>query len=474
MDISSLCSTWWSRVTLSARSEQQIFVRRLLGLLDWDMPMPFTPPMAAAEMGAITYLLRSNGRSTVAACFLPPGLLESPSAVIARDLDCCPATRVLLDDLRSPAIHYLLICDLGRAYLYDAHTEELLEWSDDAGTFASRFQSLLKRGRVIHGALEDLRRPSRNTSAKQLREWSLGWSDRLESSWRVPADQAGILFDRLCAVYAVRAHDVFRRTRQRLLSRFEELVREALQGPERSGIGRSLVCLFHDMWLDWRIGLFSPCAALDSALEDDQLARAWLREALLHGCHKFTTATLLESFNFGDPAEKMRVRMVPEENPDREAYLYGHGMDNVDAARVVVDVAEEGYRAALFWFDRVVAWYDQLSAEFDRKAARTAETAADADLFAWSAVNAERPSACVDSLAHACGRGFGVLWSTPRQFRITRLLLTMHLIHRYAERKETVERLPDFEPLLERRHAALPPDQVLIPRRRVSSDPQSQ
>jgi len=473
MDISSLCNTWWTRVTSSARSEQQVFVRRLLGLLDWDMPMPFTPPPAAEEMGAITYLLRSNGRSTVAACFLPPGLLESPSAVIARGLDCCPATRRLLDDLRSAAIHYLLVSDLGRAYLYDAHSEELLEWSDDAGAFETRFQSLLKRGRVIHGVLEDLRRPSRNVSAKQLREWSLAWSDRLESSWRVPADQAGILFDRLCAVYAVRTHNVFRRTRQRLLTRFEELVRESLNGPERPGIGRDLVRLFHDMWLDWRIGLFSPCAALDSALEEDQLARAWLREALLHGCHKFTTSTLLESFNFGDPAEKMRVRMVPEENPDRETYLYGHGLDNVDSARVVVDVAEEGYRAALFWFDRVVALYDQLTAEFDRKAARTAETEADADLFAWSAVNAGRPSACVDSLAHACNRGFGVLWSTPRQFRIARLLLTMHLIHRYAERNETVERLPDFEPLLERRPATLPPDRVLAPRRRVSSDTDS-
>ncbi|MBP9004397.1 MAG: hypothetical protein KBH78_12305 [Candidatus Hydrogenedentes bacterium] len=470
MDISSLCNTWWNRVTTSARSEQQGFVRRLLGLLDWDMPMPFTPPPAAEEMGAITYLLRSNGRSTVAACFLPPGLLESPSAVIARGLDCCPAVRVLLDDLRSPAIHYLFISDLGRAYLYDAHTEELLEWSDDAGSFEARFQPLLKRGRVIHGALEELRRPSRNASAKQLREWALAWADRLESSYRVPSDQAGGLFDRLCVLYATREYHMFRRTRQRLLSRFDELVREAQNGPDRSGIGRDLVRLFHDMWLDWRVGLFAPCAPLDNALEEDALARAWLREALLHGRHKFTTATLLESFNYGDPAEKMRVRMVPEENPDREAYLYGHGLDNVDAARVVVDVAEEGYRAVLFWFDRVVALYDRLTAEFDRRAARSTDTGSEADLFAWSEANAGRPSACVDSLAHACGRGFGVLWSTPRQFRIARLLLTMHLIHRYAERNEPVERLPEFETLMERRPAVLSPDRVLTPRRRVSSD----
>ncbi len=473
MDISSLCNTWWSRVTSSARSEQQVFVRRLLALLDWDMPMPFTPPPAAEEMGAITYLLRGNGRSTVAACFLPPGLLESPSSVAARGLDCCPTTRVLLDALRSPAIHYLFISDLGRAYFYDAHTEELLVWSDDTAAFESKFQPLLKKGRVIHGILEELRRPSRNTSARQLREWALAWSDRLASSCRISGEHAGLLFDRLCVIYAVRGNNVFRRTRQRLLSRFEALAREAQHGAERSGTGRDLVCLFHDMWLDWRIGVFSPCAPLDHALEDDAITRAWLREALLHGQHKFTTATLLESFNYGDPVEKMRVRMVPEENPDREAYLYGHGLENVDAARILVDVAEEGYRAALFWFDRVVALYDQLTAEFDRKASKAAETAAETDLFAWSAANEGRPAACEDSLAHACHRGFGVLWSTPRQQRITRLLLTLHLINRYAERNESVERLPEFESLLEKRPQHLPPDRVLAPRKQAAVDPEA-
>ncbi|NLF57307.1 MAG: hypothetical protein GX580_06685 [Candidatus Hydrogenedens sp.] len=454
-DIAKLCESWWEKLADATRMEQQSYVRRLLELLGWEDHLPFTPKPAAAALSALPCLLRGDGQCMVAAYFLPPGALDSPASVVERGLDHCPATKALLDETRAPGIHYLLATDLHRSYLYDARTEELLLHADDPRVFNADLAPALRRQNVERGSLEDLRRQPRSVVARRLREWNQRWAEHLRREGRISEEAASLPGDRLCVARFLFGHDILRRTRDRLARRFGELVARA-SGVSPRGCGADLVRLFHDMWLDWRVELFAPCPELDTLLARDDIAAPWLREAGLLGRNKFTLAAVLESFNHGDPAEKMRVRMVPEENEERDLYLARLTLDTVDAARVAVDVTEEGYRAVTHWFDRLVAAYDRLDTEFDRHSRAAAPPVDDLDLFAWSEMDARRPAACADKLGHACSRGLTVYCAGARQRRVSLLLLTLHLISRLESRHEAADRLPDAARALAERPRVLP------------------
>ena len=455
-DIAQLCASWRDQLADAARGGQQQFAVRLLGLLGWDQPIPFSPRPAAEGMSSWPCLLRGDGQCIVAAHFLPPGVLDPPGAAVERGLDFCPATRALLEETSGPNVDYLLATDLHRSYLYDARTAELLLWSDDPRGFNTELAPALRRDQVVQGSLENLRREPRSAVARRLREWMHRWEAHLCRDGRVTEERAGLLFDRLCVARFLFDREILRRTRHRLRERYLELAARA-EGPSPRHCGRDLVALFHDMWLDWRSGLFAPAPDLDAALAQDDTAAAWLRETTLLARNKFTIPTILECFNYGDPAEKMRVRMVPEENEDRDEYLARQTLETVDAARVAVDVAEEGYRAVTHWFDRLVAVYDRLDAEFDLRSRAAAPPAGEVDLFAWSERDARRPAACLDKTGYACGAGLSVRCGDARQRRVARLLLTLHLAAVLDARHEPANRLPAIDHLFgETPHASGP------------------
>ena len=462
LDIMKLCESWWGRLADATRVEQQAFVRRLLDLLGWEEPLPFSPRQGAAAMGAATYLLQAGNGATTAAFFLPPGALEPPTPLVDRGLDFCPATRVLVEETRSPGVQYLLATDLFRSYLYDLRTDELLLFADEPRTFNLELAPVLQRPRVLEGSLEDLRRQPRSMAARRLREWSQRWIDTLCMRGRIGEETASLALDRLFVMRFLFGHDVMRRTRARLQQRYEALAaRAAAPGGVPAGVGADLVRLFHDMWLDWGIDLFAPSADLDAALGRDDIAGPWLAESVLLSRGKLTIATALESFNHGDPSEKMRVRMVPDENEERDQFLARQSLETIDSARIVVDVTEEGYRAVLHWFDKMVALYDRLNLDFDRHARQITPPAREVDLFAWSEIDARRPAACTDRIAHAAAHGLGVYHSDARQQRIVRLLLTMHLISLYHQRREPVDRLPGLGSVLQRRPRVLTPGSIM-------------
>jgi hypothetical protein len=210
------------------------------------------------------------------------------------------------------------------------------------------------------------------------------------------------------------------------------------------------------MWFDWRLDLFEALPDLDRALEDDEIAVPLLREFTLLADNKFTFDTIVESFNFGDPTEKQRIRMVPDANDERDQYLAAQTLNTIDQARVEIEITEEGYRALTYWFDRVTQLYDRVENDF-RKMFYAAEqrkedvgTAPEKspDLFAWAVIDGERPRACADKFFHACAQGFGAFYSSPRQFRTARLVMTLHLIHRYHESAHAAERMPSLGQLL--------------------------
>jgi hypothetical protein len=465
-DIVRLCESWWDKLADATRLEQQTFIRRLLELLGWDQPIPFSPQPGAEQLGAVPYLLRAENQTTVAAYFLPPGTLEPPSTVMERGLDFCWATRTLCGETRSPGIHYVLVSDLHRTYLYDARTDELLAGTDDPRRFDAEIAPALKREAMDQGALDDLRRQPRSAVARRLREWSQRWTDTFVLRGRVSEETATLALDRLHVVRFLAEHDILRRTRWRLQKRFEDLIVLAENTPGRdSGCGARLVRLFHDMWLDWRIDLFAPMPELDAMLSRDDVAGPWLREAALLAQNKFTIPTILESFNHGDPAEKMRVRMVPEENEERDRYLAAQTLDTIDEARIEIDLAEEGYRAVFHWFDQVVALYDRLNLDFDHHARTAVPKTVELDLFEWSEIDARRPAACTDRLAHACAHGIGIYHADARQYRTARLLLTLHLISTYSQRHEAVDRLPSLGSVFMRRPAVMSAGRVMGVRR---------
>ncbi len=448
-EIAKLCESWWGRLTDSSKVEQRAYVMKLLALLDWDLPIPFSPRTTAEHLGALTYLLRGDGQTTIATYFLMPGALDAPSTVLEKGLDYCPATRALIGETKSPNINYVLISDLYRTYFYDLQTDELLLHADDPEVFNREIADYLNRGKVARGALEEIRREPRSVAARRLREWQERWKQSLGEYSRAPESALDILMDRLVIVRFLFQHDILRRTRRRLESRFMELVAEA--GTEsvaaRRECGGKLVRLFHDMWLDWGADIFRPFPELDELLENNELSAPLLKEFMLLAQTRFSIATILESFNYGDPTEKMRVRMVPDMNEERDTYLVRRCLENIDETRIEIDVHDEGYRAIFHWFDKLLAVYDRIALDFEAKAHQETPIQGNVDLFAWSELNAKRPAACVDKIGHACERGFGIHYTSEKQLRISRLLFMLHIITVCARKQQATEQLPPISSL---------------------------
>lgn len=442
VEITKLCESCRGHVADSSRANQQQYAEQLLRLLDWEMPIPFSPREAAVALSALPYLLRAGGQTCIGVYFLPPGLLDPPSSVVARGLDFCPVAKSLVEEAEACSMHYVLITDFHRSYFYEPKSQELLLHADDPRSFNQVLAPVLQRHQVERGALEEVRRQPRSSVARQLREWSQRWIDTFSQDLNLPVDSACLIIDRLLVIGFLFDHEILRRTKWRLQRRFLGLVERAF-GRSTPG-SDTLVKLFHDMGLDWRMDLFECRQDVDRALEQEGLTSALLREFSLLARNKFNVATVLEGFNCGEPAEKLRVRMVPDDNEERDRYLSRQTLESIDTARIEIDLMEEGYRSIFHWFDRVVAFYERLESDFDARTYRSVPQAQELDLFSWGALDASRPSACGDKLAYACEHGFGIYYSGPRQLRIARLLLTMHLISRYDQTKQPIDRFPSL------------------------------
>jgi len=455
LELKALCDAW--RTT---DLDLPDYARRFLHVLGWEFPLPFSPGEAVEATGTVPFLLRADSGAALAALFVRPGKLEPPSVLVGRGLDFCRMTRLLVNGMRALNIQYLLISDMNHAFLYDMKEDALLLFADSPREFREEIAPEICREAVNRGSLDALRRPPRSVMARQLREWRAHWATQFVQCTGCPEDSAQTLVDRLLTIRFVLAHKLFRRTRAHFENRFAELTRACWKG-EIGGCGETLSTIFHDMWFDWNIDLFQPDPDLERALSVDALAARLLVDASLISQSKIDIATVLESFNHGDPQEKMRVRMVPDSNEDREHYMATQSLHSIDDARIMVDLQEEGYRAIFFWFDRVVSLYERFTQVFEAQHEGDRGNVEGMDLFAWSAVDASRPEACGDVLAHACTHGFGIFCGDRRQYQIARLLFTMHLVERYGERSQPIERFPSFDAIFEERPEVLRADQVM-------------
>lgn len=466
-EITKLCETWWGKMADNTKADQQRFAEQLLSLLGWKGLVPLDPKPHLAHVSCITYMLRGGPQTCVAAHFVMPGALEPPANVTQQGLDFCATSRLLMAESAHLQADYAFITDLYRSYLYDARTEELLLTANTPPEFRKEFgdargaRDVLSRSNVERGALDEIRRQPRSHVARQLRQWCEHWVDALAGDQRLPDNLAWLVIDRLLVLRYLFDHDILKRTGWRLRQRFTGLAEKAFSNDTR-GCGKMLTALFHDIWFDWKAEVFSAEPALNAVLENDDVVAPLLREFSLHGRAKFSLATVLESFNHGDAAEKARVRMVPDENEEREIYLAKQNADTVDHAHFELDVADEGYRALFYWLDRLIELYDRLEIDFDSKTYREMPTPEDMDLFAWSELAQKRPDALADKFQHAIEHGLTVYYSTPRQLRTARLMLYLHLISKYDQTGHRFTEFPRIESVFKLRPRILEVDRKWI------------
>ncbi|MCX5757138.1 MAG: hypothetical protein NTU83_01260 [Candidatus Hydrogenedentes bacterium] len=440
-EITKLCESWWGKLADNTKEDQHRFAEQLLNLLGWRTVASIESKPVLAHVGSASYVLRGGAQIAVAAHFVMPGAIDPPSSLAKRGLDFCDTTRLLVNETRALNVDYAFITDLYRSYFYDARTDELLMSADSPAEFRRDMADPLRQADIESGSLEQLRRPPRTEVARHLHEWCHYWRESIVAHSGLADDAAFLAIDRL------------------LVLRY--LVGKAFSADSR-GCGRLLCGLFHDIWFDWKADLFAAEPAIDAVLEKDTVAVPLLKESALHSRTKFSIATILESFNYGEAAEKARVRMVPDANEDRERYLARQTLANIDEAHIEIDLADEGYRAILHWFDKLVSMYERLDVEFEQQAAQGVACMPEIDLFEWSEIAARRPQALTDRLQHAVERGMTVYYSAPRQLRTARLMLYLHVISRYHQSKQRFLSFPKIDAVFQKRPRVLEVDRKWI------------
>lgn len=460
VEITKLCESWWGKLANKSKPDQQTYAVQLLGLLGWPHPALVEPRPGLVHLSAVSYILRSDALVSVAAHFVLPGTLEPPSIMVDRGLDFCEATRLLVNESRLLNVDYAFITDLHRSYFYDTRSDELLLYTDASAGFRREFIPLLTRANVERGSLDEIRRQPRSHAARQLREWCHHWGTTIADNAYLPEEDGCLAIDRLLVLRYLFEHDILKRTGWYLRRRFSGVVGKAFSSDPR-GCGKLLCGLFHDIGFDWKAGLFAPVPVLDAVIEKDAIAVPLLKEFSLHSRSKFSIATILESFNYGEAAEKARVRMVPDANEEREEYLAKQTIGTIDQVHVEIDLADEGYRAIFHWFDKLVELYDHLETEFDTRVENMVGHD-ELDLFAWSEIAAKRPKALADKFQHTVEQAMTLYYSTPRQLRTARLMLYLHIISRYDQIKQRFTRFPQMDNTFKLRPKILDSDRKWI------------
>ncbi|MCP4639842.1 MAG: hypothetical protein GY851_05390 [bacterium] len=460
-DIQRLCENWWEGLANASSDDHLQFAHEFLQKHGWTDPVRVETRAQAVEPTAQSFLVREAKPVPLAAHFLPAGLLESPGSVVDRRLDFCPIARTLVTATRALDIRYAFVTDGYRFYLYDVRTGELLIHADSPAQYVTEFGDTLFEENVAAGMLDEVRRQPRSYSARQLREWTHRWCEILQRDWRLPEEAAWTVMDRLIVLRYLLEHGMFNRPGWRLARKFVDVLTMAY-GPTPEGCGTRLVELFGELARSWKTDLFASCPPVEATLDQDNVTTPLLREFVLLSRSKFDVPTILESFNHGDASEKARVRMIPEENPQRTTQIAKQSAEIVDELQFELDVADEGYRAIIHWFDELTKLYSRLGVDFEASQKPQPQEDDELDLFGWSAIEEARPSAITDPFNHAINKGMIIYCATPIQMRTARLVLYLHLIRRYREDKARFTAFPNVTQCLQPRPAVLDSDRHYI------------
>lgn len=444
----ALCEEWWERLSASPEGEMGGCVSAYLEFLGWTNWESFESSRDDA-----TALVTIGDGASLAFYFPRPGVLDVPSNCVELGLDFCPATRRRVDEAQCLGFDYALITDLYRSYLYDTGAGELLLFSDAPVFFMREILPEVRKERVDDGSLAELRRPSRSVSARQLREWRQRWSRRIQQEPWGSAESAEDLMDRLIVLRFLADRELDREGVSPLNKQLGSLAEYARRSDAR-GAGEYLAKLFLLLHTARGMAIFESCPEVNAILACDSILAPMVSEFDLLSDSKFTIPTLLESFNFGDAAEKARVRLVPEEDEDREKDLAKQSLETVDDFQLTVDVLEEGYRAIEFWLHKIMTVYRRLNVEY--RATRLADSAdAGGGVTLAARVRRRTPRVLVDMQRHAVESGLRIYYASPRQYRTARLMLYLATIESYADCGKVFAHFPRVESVFVERPALL-------------------
>lgn len=427
------CEEWWSRLAQSDASLLDPASVGFLELLGWSD----TKRGDFAE-GAMRVCMVGT-RPALTFAFVGPGALDAPSNVVDAGLDYCAGTRRAAGAARHTEAPYLCVTDFYRTYLYDLRSDELLLYSDSPERFRMEMYVEVMREAVEEDSLDELRRDPKSYTARQLRAWCSRWG---AAAAKHPSGNEGAgedLIDRLLALGFLVHHGPRPAEGDAAMDALQAFSSGRIAA---DGAGGAFYRLMSRLGDTFNATLLSPEGAIGRLFEDAQFGDTLAREFTLLSRTKFTIPVILESFNYGDAQEKMRVRIVPEYDETRDQYLSTQTASSVDALRVEVDLVDEGYRAVGHWFEKVIRTYERIAIE---SGASTDAVAGREDLMNWSERNASTPDAARDPYRWCVEQGLRILHAAPRQLRLARLMLYLHLMQRMALRREPLRRFPNME-----------------------------
>lgn len=460
-NIQRLCESWWRELANAARDEYRQFAQRFLELHGWHKPSLVKTRGLSQRTAALSFLVHDSRPAPFAAHFVPRGIIDPPRALIDDGLDFCPATRALTSDSQALGVQYAFITDLFRFYLYDVQAEELLLYANTPADYVTEFGELLSEGAVSRGSLEEIRRQPRSVEARQLREWMQRWCDTLTMTWGVHEETIWLFMDRLIVLRYVLEHRMLDLPGWREAKPVDDILSRMARGAS-IGCGAEVIALFHHVARTWDAALFERDEPLEALFGQDEVTGPLLQEFGMLSKGKFDTAIVLEQFNYGDATEKARVRMIPEGDPERTTLLGKQRPATIDTMKLELDVAEEGYRSLLHWFDRVTDVYNRIDSEQREAHSVPLQVEEDAELFSWSDDGPSPGPMPDDPFRRVMSQGLAVYCASDRQFRTARLLLYLHIIEQYKRTRTPFVRFPDVEKALRPRPVVLEADRRQI------------
>lgn len=432
-EIIKLCEDWWKDPPSDAAEEMPVCAKKYFEFLGWQDIKNFD----SAFLDFSAYVEAPDGIS-LAVYFSPADALRAPSEVIGKGLDFCEGTRWRVEEAREHHFDYVLITDLYHSYLYDVESDELLLWCDSPSAFLIEIYDEITKECVVDGSLSELRRNPRSTLAKQLREWFQRWTDAIEEQTGAPEEIADALFDRLVVLRYLAERELDRKGGSGLRNRITTFGVQAGE-EDLSGAGKEIERLFKGLHSARRMAIFGPAPELKPIIANGALMTQLLSEFALISKSKFSTHVILESFNYGEAAEKARVRLAPGGDGRREDLIAAQTLEGVDNFKLEIDIVEEGYRAIGFWLEKLIALYRRLGNKVE-VAQLSEESSA-----------GRMPRALRDMHRHSVESSLRVFYKSPRQYRTARLMLYLYTIKSYSESGEAFAHFPRVESALAER-----------------------
>ncbi len=453
--------SWWKWAQASQGMDRYRYIEDFFHRLGWKSYIPIPETETIKNTSTLPFLLTSENGKGLYIVFVPDYLFSLPSQIKNKNLDFCPLSRLLLQEFSEEHSKFVLITDFKKFHLYSIPDQALVMWADYPAQFQMEIAPLILEPSIDQNSLEEIPRIPKSTFARELRDWNISWVKKLQQNFNLPEEKTNTIIDRFLILHHVFSHRIFWKTQEFLEERFLDLMDMSITQDSLEGIGENLIALFHDMWFDWRIDCFQIDTEIDRILSQDEVSAELLYEYPLLSPNKFEIPVLLESFNYGDALERMRVRMIPEPIPEREVYLHSQTKETIDQAQIEVDISEEGYRAILFWFDRLIKCYEMLE---EKEMANLPPTETINDLWEWGQIHNTIPSTFRNKIQQACQHGFRICYQSARQLRIARLLLTIHLIQLYSESKHPLSKFPSMEQMFVKKPEPIPSERSMTKR----------